>query len=45
MIREVIDPYLLAVGLPDRLSELKAARGVWSDREIKLEDVRCEFGA
>lgn len=43
VIREAIDQYLQRVGSPDRLSELKAARGMWSDREISLEDMRGDF--
>jgi hypothetical protein len=34
---------LQRVGSPDRLSELKAARGMWSDRNIGLEDLRGDF--
>jgi predicted DNA-binding protein len=45
VIREAIDQYLLCLGSQDRLSRLREARGMWSAREIKLEDVRCEFGA
>jgi Ribbon-helix-helix protein, copG family len=43
VIREAIDQYLLRVGPQDRLSELKGARGIWSDREISLEDIRSDF--
>jgi hypothetical protein len=43
VIREAIDPYLQRVGSPDRLGKLKAARGMWSDREISLEDMRSDF--
>lgn len=43
VIREAIDQYLQRVGSPDRLSELKAARGMWSDRDISLEDLRGDF--
>jgi dihydrodipicolinate synthase/N-acetylneuraminate lyase len=43
VIREAIDQYLQRVGSPDRLSQLKAARGMWSDRDIGLEDLRGDF--
>jgi predicted DNA-binding protein len=45
VIREAIDQYLLCLVSQDRLSRLREACGMWSDREIKLEDMRCEFGA
>jgi hypothetical protein len=43
VIREAIDQYLLRVSPQDRLSELKAARGMWSDRDISLDDMRGDF--
>jgi len=43
VIREAIDQYLLRVSPQDRLSELKAARGMWSERDISLEDLRGDF--
>jgi hypothetical protein len=43
VIREAIDQYLLRLGPQDRLSRLREARGIWSDREIELKDLREDF--
>ena len=43
VIREAIDQYLLRVSPQDRLSRLRQARGIWSDREIELQDIRGDF--
>jgi hypothetical protein len=43
VIREAIDQYLLRLGPQDRLSRLREARGIWSDREISLESLRGDF--
>ncbi len=43
VIREAIDQYLRRLGPQDRLSRLREARGIWSDREIRIEDIRNEF--
>ncbi len=43
VIREAIDQYLLRLGPQDRLSRLREARGIWSDQEIELKDLREDF--
>jgi hypothetical protein len=43
VIREAIDQYLLRIGPQDRLSRLREASGIWSDREIELKDLRDDF--
>lgn len=43
VIREAIDQYLVRLGPQDRLSRLKEARGIWSDREISIESLRGDF--
>ncbi|MCB1234869.1 MAG: ribbon-helix-helix protein, CopG family [Verrucomicrobiae bacterium] len=43
VIREAIDQYLKRLGPRDRLGRLREARGIWSDREIGLEEVRGDF--
>lgn len=43
VIREAIDQYLVRLGPQDRLSRLKEACGIWSDREISIESIRGDF--
>ena len=43
VIREAIDQYLLRLGPQDRLSRLREASGLWSDRTIELKDLRKDY--
>lgn len=43
VIRDAIDQYLSRLGPQDRLSRLREARGMWSDREITVEELRKDF--
>jgi len=43
VIREAIDQYLARLGPQDRLSRLREGRGMWANREVRLEDIRKDF--
>jgi hypothetical protein len=44
VIREAIDEYLKRLGPQDRLGRLRAARGIWGDRDdIQLDKIRSDF--
>ena len=44
IIRDAVDEYLQRLGPQDNLKRLRAARGIWGDREdIDLRKIREEF--